>query len=84
MGETGFETPPATGITPDIAEEQLKEGIVGYPGQHPESEDAPPPEEFVVRLRKNQMSVAFRLNTKRMLERREIEQANDAIRRSGR
>jgi hypothetical protein len=83
MGETSSQKPPATGITPDIAANQLKKGIVGYSGQYAEIDEAEPSEEYVVRVRKNQTSVAFTLNTKRLVERREIERANELKRRSG-
>ncbi len=42
-------------------------------GRYAESEDVKPSEDFLVRVRKNQASVSFTLNTKRIVERREIE-----------
>lgn len=83
MGETSSQIPPATGITPRIADSQLKEGIIDRSGRYAEPDPAAPSEEYVVRVRKNQTSVSFTLNTKRMVERREIERANELKRRSG-
>jgi hypothetical protein len=40
--------------------------------------------DVVVRIPRTQTSVAVRLNTRVIAEQREIEQANEAIRRSGR
>jgi len=81
MGETSSQTPPATGITPGITPDQLKKGLVGYPDPYKGSNEAEPSEEYVVRVRKNQTTVAFTLNTKRLVERREIERANEEKRR---
>jgi hypothetical protein len=39
--------------------------------------------DFVVRIPKDQKSIAVKINTRLMAEQREIERANDAIRRSG-
>lgn len=83
MGETSFQNPPPTGITPGITPDQLKEATKGHARHDAESDDARPSEEFVVRVRKNEATVAFILNTKRMIERREIERANETKRRSG-
>jgi hypothetical protein len=84
MGETSSQNPRVTDITPGIAANKLKKGIAGDVARYAESDDAKPSEEFVVRVRKNQTSVSFTLNTKRMVERREIERANEIKRRSGR
>jgi hypothetical protein len=84
MSETSSQNPRATDITPGIGANKLKKGIVGNVGQYVESDDVKPSEDFVVRVRKNQASVSFTLNTRRMVERREIERANETKRRSGR
>ena len=83
MDDTSSQMPPATGMTPGIAANKLKKGIVGNVGRYAEPDDVKPSEEFVVRVRKNQASISFTLNTKRMVERREIERANEIKRRSG-
>jgi hypothetical protein len=86
MGETSSQKQPDTSITPGIAADRLKKVALGYSIRNAEAGDAgfKPSEELVVRVRKNQQTVAFTLNTKRMAERREIERANEARRRSGR
>jgi hypothetical protein len=84
MGETSFQIPRPTDITPGIAENKLKKGIVGGIGFSAEPTDEQPPEGFIVRVRKNQEMVRFTLNTKRMVERRETERANEMRRRAGR
>ena len=81
MGETNSQNPPATSITPGIGDSFLKKGVRG---RYVETDEAKPSEEYIVRVRKNQMFVAFTVNTKRMVERREIERANELKRRAGR
>jgi hypothetical protein len=84
MGETSSQNPRATDMTPGIAASKLKkvfrDGIV----RDSDSYEVKPSEEFIVRVRANQASVSFTLNTKRMVERREIERANERKRRSDR
>lgn len=95
MSETSTRTPGAAEMTPGIAPEWLKEredetadharyAETADHAHYAEADELHPSEEFVVRLRRNQDSVAFRLNTRRLVERREIERANEMIRRSGR
>lgn len=84
MGETNSQTPPATVMTPRIAADRLKKGVTGHFGHYDDIGDVKPSEEYVVRVKKSQASVAFTLNTKRLVERREIERANDLKRRAGR
>ncbi len=83
MSDTGCQSPSPTGITSGISEDRLKKGVVVAP---PRSTASPPatPGDFVVRIPKSQTQVSVRLNTRAMVERREIERANEAIRKSGR
>jgi hypothetical protein len=83
MRETDSQNPPPTGITPGIAANQLKKGIVDRAGQYAEPDDVKPSEGYVVRIGKKQTSVSFTVNTRRLVERREIERANEIKRRSG-
>jgi hypothetical protein len=84
MGETNSQNPPATSITPCIAADRSKKVVPGSLAQATDIDEAKPSEEYIVRVRKNQTSVAFTLNTKRMVERREIERANELKRLAGR
>ena len=83
MSETGSRDPSATGMTPIIAESQLKKGVMLTSGQEQDVYQMRRAESIVVRIPSRQETVAFRLNTKRMSERREIERANEAARRAG-
>ncbi len=83
MGETNFRTPMATSITTRIADDQLKDVARDGIKQYTETEYEYPAEQYFVRVRKNQQTIAFTLNTRRMVERREIERSNEMKRASG-
>lgn len=81
MGETSSQNPPATGITPGISPSVLKKAVVVVPHHSSTSYDEKHSGDFVVRLPRTQATISVKLDTKAMIEQRETERANDAMRK---
>jgi hypothetical protein len=83
MSETGSQRKSTTRMTSGIADGQTRAGFVTI--SRCANTSGPPRVmgDFVVRIPKDQKSIAVKINTRLMAEQREIERANDAIRRSG-
>jgi len=84
MGETSSQNPPATSMPPKIAQDRLQKGVMAAAGLFPEQDGNQHADRVVVRIPKSNTSVSLRLNTKLLAEQREIERANEEIRRAGR
>ncbi|MFO0892906.1 MAG: hypothetical protein U0790_27670 [Isosphaeraceae bacterium] len=74
---------PETGMTPAIAEGNLKKESRSLRDVSEDPAAGLRPDKFVVRIPKSQTTVLLKLNTKLLAEQREIEHLNEEIRRAG-
>ncbi len=84
MSENTPPRPFLTGKAPDIPKDRLK-NMVAPPVQRSTTCGVEKPSEsIVVRIPRSQTSVLLKLNTKLMVEQKETERENEAIRRDAR
>ncbi len=84
MSDTSSQKMPETGAKSDAESGQLIKGVAGKLAYSTGAESGPGSGDFVVRIPKAQAKVSIKVNTRLIAEQREIEQANEQNRRSGR
>lgn len=80
MSDTTLDQLQRTGASPTISQNLLKSVADPAPDQSELPIAEPPIERYLVKARRGVGQVTFRLSTSRLVERREIELANEAIR----
>jgi hypothetical protein len=84
MSDTNSKKSLPTTMKPAISDSQFKKGYAGVTEYSTSVTADGAFGDFIVRVPRDQRSIAVKLNTRLLTEQREIEQANDAIRRTGR